>query len=64
MVIVIAYGILSIMEAHLISVYLLRNYLLIWLGYYWYRAYLRDNIYEGYIWHIKSVLKGKANETC
>jgi hypothetical protein len=64
MVIVVAYAVLSLMEAHLISVYLLRNYLLIWLGYYWYRAYPRYNVYEGYIWHIKAVLKGKVNETC
>jgi hypothetical protein len=50
------------MEAHLISVYLLRNYLLIWLGYYWYKAYQRNNLYEGYLWHIKGFVKGKANE--
>lgn len=37
LVIVVAYAVFSIMEAHLISVYLLRNYLLIWMGYYWYQ---------------------------
>ena len=36
LVIVVAYAVLSLMEAHLVSVYLLRNYLLLWLGCYWY----------------------------
>jgi hypothetical protein len=40
LVIVVAYSVLTVMEAHLISVYILRNYLLIWLGYYWYRGFL------------------------
>jgi hypothetical protein len=62
MVIVVAYAVLSIMEAHLISVYLLRNYLLIWLGYYWYRAYPKNKANEEYIWRLKGILKGKANE--
>jgi hypothetical protein len=39
LVIVVSYSVLSLVEAHLISVYLLRNYLLIWLGYYWYRVF-------------------------
>jgi hypothetical protein len=43
MVIVVSYSVLSLVEAHLISVYLLRNYLLIWLGYYWYRAERKTN---------------------
>ncbi len=34
LVIVVGYAVFSLMEAHLISIYLLRNYLLIWLGYY------------------------------
>lgn len=42
LVIVVAYAIFSIMEAHLISVYLLRNYLLIWMGYYWYHHYMGE----------------------
>ncbi|MDE7476708.1 MAG: hypothetical protein K2M91_01955 [Lachnospiraceae bacterium] len=40
LVIVVAYSVFTIMEAHLISVYLLRNYLLVWLGYYWYQPFL------------------------
>jgi hypothetical protein len=43
MVIVVSYSVLSLVEAHLISVYLLRNYLLIWLGYYWYSAERKPN---------------------
>jgi cytochrome b subunit of formate dehydrogenase len=62
-VIIVAYAILSVTEAHLISVYLLRNYILIWLGYYWYRAFMEDKSYEGYIWQIKQFWKGKANES-
>ena len=37
LVIIVGYSVFSIMEAHIVSVYLLRNYLLIWMGYYWYR---------------------------
>lgn len=36
LVIIVAYAVLSLMEAHVISVYLLRNYLLLWLGCCWY----------------------------
>jgi hypothetical protein len=57
MVIVVAYSIMSIMEAHLISVYILRNYIFIWLGYYWYRAFDRKDRFEGYVWQIKGFLK-------
>lgn len=39
MVIVVAYAVLSLMEAHLVSVYLLRNYLLLWLGCCWYEPF-------------------------
>jgi hypothetical protein len=59
MIIVVAYSVLSIMEAHLISVYLLRNYLFIWLGYYWYRAFDRNRACETNLWHIKSLFYGK-----
>lgn len=53
LVIVVGYAVLSIMEAHLISVYLLRNYLLVWLGYYWYRPSREKKEPEGYFWQIK-----------
>jgi hypothetical protein len=58
MVIVVSYSVLSLVEAHLISVYLLRNYLLIWLGYYWHGSTLMENEFEGNIWQIKGFLRG------
>ena len=45
--IVVAYAVLSLMEAHLVSVYLLRNYLLLWLGCCWYEPLKDDKIEEG-----------------
>ena len=59
LVIVVGYAVLSIMEAHLISVYLLRNYLLVWLGYYWYQPFREKQEFEGYFWQVKSLL-GRA----
>jgi hypothetical protein len=35
---------------------------LIWLGYYWYGDYPKNKANEEYIWRLKAVLKGKANE--
>ena len=35
LVFIVANAVFMIMEAHIISVYLLRNYLLIFMGYYW-----------------------------
>lgn len=55
-VVVVAYAVFSIMEAHLISVYLLRNYLLIWFGYYWYQPFMDKRQPEGYFWKISSLL--------
>ncbi|MCM1182510.1 MAG: hypothetical protein NC337_03950 [Roseburia sp.] len=56
LVIVVGYAVLSIMEAHLISVYLLRNYLLVWLGYYWYQPFREKQEFEGYFWQVKRLL--------
>lgn len=52
LVIVVAYAVFSIMEAHLISVYLLRNYLLLWLGYYWYQPFRESGSEEMNLWEI------------
>ncbi len=46
LVIIVAYAVFSIMEAHIVSVYLLRNYLLIWLGFYWTRGLKKTNEYD------------------
>lgn len=59
LVIVVAYAVFSIMEAHLISVYLLRNYLLLWLGYYWYQPFRESGSAEMNLWEINKLL-GKA----
>lgn len=39
LIIVVGFSLFSMMEAHLISVYILRNYLFILLGYYWYQPF-------------------------
>lgn len=57
-VIVAGYSLLSIMEAHLISFYLLRNYLFILLGYYWYQPFKAGEGVEGYFWQVKKFFKG------
>ena len=41
LIIVVGYSLFSLMEAHLISVYILRNYLLILFGHYWYQPFIR-----------------------
>lgn len=55
-VIITAYAVFSIMEAHLISYYLLRNYLLIWFGYYWYQPFAERQETEGYFWQVPKLL--------
>lgn len=41
LIIVVGFSLFSIMEAHLVSVYILRNYLFILLGNYWYQPFER-----------------------
>lgn len=55
----VAFSVYNLMEAHFISVYILRNYLLVLMGYYWYQPFERTNAYEGYFWQVKGLL-GKA----
>lgn len=55
----VAFSIYNLMEAHFISVYILRNYLLVLMGYYWYQPFEQENAYEGYFWQVKGLL-GKA----
>ena len=55
-VIVAGYTLFTIMEAHLISVYILRNYLFLLLGYYWYQPFAAKGQYEGYFWQVKKLL--------
>lgn len=58
-VIVAGYTLFTIMEAHLISFYILRNYLFILLGWYWYQPFAAKGRYEGYFWQIKGILTGR-----
>lgn len=42
LVMVVAFSIYHLMEAHFVSVYLLRNYLLVCMGYYWYQPFMEQ----------------------
>lgn len=55
----VTFAVFNLMEAHFISVYLLRNYLLVLMGYYWYQPFERRHAYEGYFWQVRGLL-GKA----
>ena len=55
-VIVAGYTLFTIMEAHLISFYILRNYLFILMGYYWYQPFVGKERFEGYFWQAKKLL--------
>lgn len=55
----VAFSVYNLMEAHFISVYILRNYLLVLMGYYWYQPFGKENAYEGYFWQVRRLL-GKA----
>lgn len=56
LVIVVAYAVYSLMEAHLVSVYLLRNYLFIWFGCYWYQPFAERQQKEFHFWQIKKLI--------
>jgi hypothetical protein len=56
MVMVVVFSIYTLMEAHFISVYLLRNYLFVVMGYYWYQPFVGKGDYEGYFWQVKRLL--------
>ena len=59
LVMIVAFSIYNLMEAHFVSVYLLRNYLLVCMGYYWYQPFMNKQESAGYFWQIKKLL-GKA----
>lgn len=59
LVMVVAFSVYNLMEAHFVSVYLLRNYLLVCMGYYWYQPFAEMQEPEGYFWQFKTLL-GKA----
>ncbi|MDE7324443.1 MAG: hypothetical protein K2N73_17355 [Lachnospiraceae bacterium] len=59
LVMIVSFSVYNLMEAHFISVYLLRNYLLVLMGYYWYRPFVDKCRFEGYFWQVRGLL-GKA----
>ena len=59
LIMVVAFSIYHLMEAHFVSVYLLRNYLLVCMGYYWYQPFRKYQESAGYFWQINKLL-GKA----
>lgn len=60
MVMIVAFSIYNLMEAHFVSVYLLRNYLLIYMGSYWYQTELlqcgMQQSSEGYFWQLRKLV--------
>lgn len=59
LVMIVSFSVYNLMEAHFISVYLLRNYLLVLMGYYWYQPFAAKHRFEGYFWQVRGLL-GKA----
>jgi len=53
----VTFAVYNLMEAHFISVYILRNYLLVLMGYYWYQPLESEHAYEGYFWQVKGLLE-------
>lgn len=48
----VSFSVYNLMEAHFISVYIMRNYLLVLMGYYWYQPFEKADAYEGYFWQV------------
>ncbi len=59
LVMIVSFSIYNLMEAHFISEYLLRNYLLVLMGHYWYQPFVAKYRFEGYFWQVRGLL-GKA----
>lgn len=51
----VTFAVFNLMEAHFISVYLLRNYLFVLMGYYWYQPFEKKHAFEGYFWQVKGL---------
>ncbi len=58
----VTFSIYNLMEAHFISVYILRNYLLVLMGYYWYQPFAQKQMFEGYFWQVKQILSVKRGQ--
>jgi hypothetical protein len=57
LIMIVVFSIYSLMEAHFISVYLLRNYLFVLMGYYWYQPFAIRGDDEAYFWQIYKLFK-------
>lgn len=56
LIMIVTFSVFNLVEAHFISVYILRNYLLVLMGHYWYQPLDQDHGSEGYFWQVKSLL--------
>ncbi len=59
LLVVVIFSVYTLMEAHFISVYIMRNYLFVLMGYYWYQPFQKYQEHAGYFWQVKRIL-GKA----
>lgn len=55
-VMLVVFSIFNLMEAHFISVYLLRNYLFVLMGHYWYQPFKDRGEPEAHFWQVKKLL--------
>lgn len=55
-VMVVAFSVYNLMEAHFISFYILRNYLFVLMGYYWYQPFIKEKNKAAYFWQVKIIL--------
>lgn len=62
LVMIVSFSIYNLMEAHFISEYLLRNYLLVLMGHYWYQPFEGKYRFEGYFWQVRPARKGVDDE--
>lgn len=56
---IVSFAVFNLVEAHFISVYMLRNYLLVLMGYYWYQPFMEMKEMEIYLWQPQKVLTRK-----
>ena len=55
-VMVVAFSVYNLMEAHFISFYILRNYLFVLMGYYWYQPFIKEQDKAAHFWQVKKIL--------
>lgn len=55
LVMIVSFSVYHLMEAHFVSIYLLRNYLLVYMGYYWNQPLIEQQKPEGYFWQWKQI---------